>query len=96
MNVLRDYNPRLFEILGIPYHRASKAHLGKIIDFYVVDNNYDIHVPDTADRYIDLFPESVRELTGIYDKDRYYFFINGVPQYTWWDFVTLIYKRWKI
>ncbi len=96
MNVLRDYNPRLFDILEVPYQRLSKRELSKALERYTQNQGYEIYLADTIDKYIDLTPEPIRELTGIFDMDRYYLVVHGARHHDWWDLVTRVYKRWKL
>lgn len=42
MNVQRDYNPIMFEILGCPPERISKARLSKILGRWIRDNGYEM------------------------------------------------------
>lgn len=82
MNVLRDYNPRLYEILEIEPRLLSKAQLSKELDKWLNINNY------YKDGII-YINDKLNELTDLPIGTNYITIGNG-----WWDFTTLVYKKW--
>ncbi len=84
MNVLRDFQPRLYEILEITPKLMTKAHLSKELSKWLNKNNY----VTNAIIYVD---DKVSELSGLPNKTKHNEINDG-----WWDFVTLVYKKWVI
>jgi hypothetical protein len=84
MNALRNFNPRLYEILEIEHRLMSKAHLSKELSKWLNKNNY----VKNAIIYVD---EKINELSGLPNKTKHNELDDG-----WWDFVTLVYKKWVI
>jgi hypothetical protein len=82
MNVLRDYNPRLYEILEIEPRLLSKAQLSKELYKWLNTNNY------WKSRIIYINNELISELTGLQLNTQYN--LTGKE----WEFITLIYKKW--
>ena len=84
MNILRDFDPRVYEILEIEPKLMTKAHLSKELSRQLNKNNY----VKNAIIYVD---EKVSELSGLAVKTKHDEMDEG-----WWDFVTLVYKKWVI
>ena len=82
MNVLRDYNPRLYEILEIEPRLLSKAQLSKELYKWLNTNNY----WKSGSMYIN--NELISEVTGLQLNTQYNLQGNE------WKFITLIYKKW--
>lgn len=93
MNVQRNYNPRLFEILGIPQTTLSKAQLSQVLTTYFLHQG--LHITDIEENtsYINNEEGHIDELTGIYEP-RIYTWRDGIS--SWWPFITKIYKKWKV
>ena len=92
MNVLRDFNPVLFTLLDEPIRQLSKAQLARILDKFVRLNNFEI--TENNIRYIDCTSNIMYELTGL--TELYILYRGNVQENEWWDFVTIIYKKWKL
>lgn len=84
MNALREFNPRLFEILEIEPRIMTKAHLSRELSIWLNKNNY----VKNAIIYVD---EKISELSGLPIKTKHNEVDDG-----WWDFVTLVYKKWVL
>jgi hypothetical protein len=82
MNVLRDYNSRLYEILEIEPRLLSKAQLSRELSKWINTNNYS----KTGIIYIN---DKLNELSDIPVGTEYNEIGDG-----WWDFTTLVYKKW--
>jgi len=86
MNVLRDYQPRLYEILEITPRLMTKAQLSKELDSWFKKNNTKNYY-NTGIIYIN--DDKISELTGLPINTEYISTGDG-----WWDFTTLVYKKW--
>lgn len=86
MNVLRDYNPRLYEILEIEPRLMSKAHFSKALTNWLTTNNTKNYY-NTGIIYIN--DDLISELSGLPINTQYNTSRDG-----WWNFITLIYKKW--
>ena len=86
MNVLRDYNPRLYEILEIQPRLLSKAQLSRELNNWFKRNNIKNYY-NTGIIYIN--DVLISELTGLPLNTEYISIGDG-----WWDFTTLVYKKW--
>ena len=83
MNVLRDYNPRVYKILDIEQRLISKAEFSKVLGSWINRNNY----YNTGIIYIN--DDIISELSGLPINTQYNPIRDG-----WWKFITLVYKKW--
>lgn len=86
MNFLRDYNPRLYEILEINPRLLSKAQLSKELNNWFKKNNTKNYY-NTGIIYIN--DDLISELSTLPINTEYNSISDG-----WWDFITLVYKKW--
>lgn len=84
MNVQRNFNPILFEILNIPARQMSKAMLSKELGKWI-DNNY------SKNSGVITSDSILYELSNIPIGDTYNLIGDG-----WWNFVTKVYLKWVI
>ena len=84
MNVQRDFNPILYEILSIPHGQLSKAQLSKELHIWLINNNY---IQDGVVHINGI----LNEVSGIPFDMEY-----NIQGDNWWRFVTKVYKKWKI
>ena len=83
MNALREYNPRLFEILQIEPRLMSKSNLSKELYKWLNINNY------FNQGIINVNDELISELTGFQLNTQHNITGKG------WEFTTKVYKKWK-
>ena len=86
MNVLRDFQPRLYEILGITPRLLTKAQLSKELNNWFKKNNTKNYY-NTGIIYIN--DDIISELSTLPLNTEYNSIGDG-----WWDFTTLVYKKW--
>ncbi len=86
MNVLRDYQPRLYEILEITPRLMTKAQLSKELTIWLNKNSTNNYY-NTGIIYIN--DDKISELTGLPLNTEYTSTGDG-----WWNFTTLVYKKW--
>jgi hypothetical protein len=86
MNVLRDFQPRLYEILEITPRLMTKAQLSKELDSWFKKNNTKNYY-NTGIIYIN--DDIISELSTLPLNTEYNSIGDG-----WWDFTTLVYKKW--
>jgi hypothetical protein len=96
MNVQRNYNPRMFALLGVQPVPLSKAALGRLIFSYL--NRTGAKISDGGTTYIQMNVD-LQELSGL-DDDCIYLFVNGISvvypngEDALQDFETKVYKKW--
>lgn len=83
MNVLRDYNLRVYEILDIEPRLMSKSEFSKVLSSWINRNNY----YNAGIIYIN--DDIISELSGLPINTQYNPIRDG-----WWKFITLIYKKY--
>ena len=88
MNVKREYNAKMFEIMKIPCERITKKELSDKLWKYLADA--DCFLVSHNDTCIFLTTE-VKELSGI-EEDGVYSILGDKL----WEFVTLVHKKWKM
>lgn len=76
------YDPQMFELLGREPERMSIYQLSTILDFWLWNNRY------RDDSVIHINP-TISTLSGLEDIGTYSI------EDGWWDFVTMVYDRWK-
>ena len=98
MNVQRNYNPRMFALLGEQPAPLSKAALGRLIFNYI--NRTGAKITEGETSYIQMNIE-LQELSGM-DDERVYLFVDGIRvvyasgEDALQDFQTKVYKKWKL
>ncbi len=85
MNVRREFQPRLFEILEITPRLMTKAALGKELHKWLVKNHY------MRGNIIYINDDKINELCDLELHTEY----TWLPD-NWWPFVTLVYQKFKI
>lgn len=96
MNVQRNYNPRMFALLGEQPAPLSKAALGRLIFNYLKRTGAMIKEGETS--YIQMNID-LQELSGM-DDEYVYLFVDGIRvvyangEDALQDFGTKIYKKW--
>lgn len=92
MNRVRTFKPELFTMLEIPEREISKAQLSGILNQYIKQNNLDQR--DGELRYIQI-NRVIAKLLETQGTKIYLF--KGTKKITdWWDFVTMVYTKWKL
>lgn len=81
MNVMRSFNPRLYEILEISPILMSKAQLSKKLHNWLKNKQYSLSPF--------IINDILSELTGLPINSE--FDISGTA---WWDFITIVYQKW--
>ncbi len=98
MNVQRNYNPRMFALLGEQPAPLSKAALGRLIFNYIKRTGAMIKEGETS--YIQMNID-LQELSGM-DDEYVYLFVDGIRvvyangEDALQDFQTKVYKKWKL
>jgi hypothetical protein len=87
MNVKRNYNLELFNLLDEEPGQLSKADLSKVLNNFIIENNYYELIENT--RFIVLRDERIRLLFPPTEEPM-------IQIKDWWDIVTQVYKKWKI
>ena len=96
MNVQRNYNPRMFALLGEQPAPLSKAALGRLIFNYI--NRTGAKITEGQTTYIQMNID-LQELSGI-DSERVYLFVDRIRvvyangEDALQDFQTKVYKKW--
>ena len=98
MNVQRNYNPRMFALLGEQPAPLSKAALGRLIFAYLKRTG--AKISDGGTTYIQM-NDDLQELSGL-DDESIYLFVDGIRvvyangEDALQDFETKVYKKWKL
>lgn len=98
MNVQREYNPRMFALLGEQPAPLSKRILGRVIFDYLKRSN--LIVREGGTKYIQMNIDT-QELSGMEDE-RIYLFVDGIRcvyangEDALQDFITNVYKKNKL
>ena len=93
MNRLSTYGSTLTTLLGQPDTPFTKRQLSRLLNNYLKATAAEIWEPTTHTRYLTV-SEPIAQLTGLPIGSRYYFFEDGITVHPWWDFVTLVHRRW--
>jgi hypothetical protein len=93
MNRLSIYDDILYDYLSIPATPLSKRQLGKQLIAYLAETGAEIWEPVSCTKYMDI-TEPLSSLSGLSIDSRYYFYRDGVMANPFWDFVTIVHRRW--
>jgi len=93
MNRLSTYHQTLITLLGQPDAPLSKRTLGRLLEVYLNASAAETWDPSTHSRYLTV-SEPIAQLTGLPIGSRYYFYEDGIAVHPWWEFVTLVHRRW--
>jgi predicted phosphatase len=91
MNTLGNYDEELFILLNIEPAPLSKVMLSRILYKYIKTSGYKIVDGDVS--YLNNEQSFFTPLTGIADS-KIYLWKNGAC--CWWEFVSQVYKKWKL
>jgi len=93
MNRKSVYDPVLLSLLEGVSQPQTKRELGRALDTYLKATSAETWEPWSHTKYITV-TEPISMLTGLEIGTRYAFFEDGITTHPWWDFVTLVHRRW--
>lgn len=91
MNRPSIYDDLLYAYLDIPNTPISKRQLGK--QLINPTKEAEVWEPVTCTKYM-VVTEALAALSGLSQDSRYYFYRDGVMEHSFWNFVTLVHRRW--
>jgi hypothetical protein len=83
MNVTHNYDLQMFNIMGREPQQMTKSGLSCVLMYWLSFNGY-------KDGFLIHLNPTISMLSGLEDTGTYSIEGDG-----WWDFVTMVYKRWK-
>ena len=76
-----------------PQPSLTKRELGRVLDNHLKATAAETWEPWSHTKYIAV-TEPISALLGLEVGSRYVFFEDGITVNPWWDFVTLVHRRW--
>jgi hypothetical protein len=91
MNRPSIYDDLLHAYIGSPIIPLTKRQLGK--QLIIATAEAEVWDPISCTKYM-VVTEALAALSGLPQDSRYYFYRDGVMVNPFWDFVTLVHRRW--